>query len=128
MRTSPDRRRRRRGGRFARERTGWGGPKLIRFRRNRELMAREITTLVLWLTLSGMLLVLARRLWDVSRKHLADSEPLVQFALPALAILASIGSFWRARRNWAELQDIRREQAELVARLQDPEDVSNPSN
>lgn len=104
--------------RFGRDRTGHGGKRLIRFRRNRELIAREITTLILWTVIAVMLAMLGRTLWKVSQQHLADRETLVQLSLPGIALLAAVGSLLRARSSLRELQDIRSEQARLLADLQ----------
>lgn len=114
---------RRRNSRFAARRqrpTGSGGASLIRFRRNRELMARELIVLVLWGGLALLLGSLAGTLWRVAEVHLADRGRATQIALPLLAILAGIGCLWRARRALQEFLDIRREQAALTEKLRDP--------
>lgn len=114
---------RRRNSRFAARRqrpTGTGGSALIRFRRNRELMARELVVLALWGGLALLLGSLAGTLWRVAEVHLVDRGRATQLALPTLAILAGLGCLWRARRALREFLDIRREQAGLTERLRDP--------
>ena len=105
-------------GRYGRgQSSGHGGKKLIRFRRNRELMAREIVVTLLWLAIAGMLFVLTRSLWHVAQAHLSEHGPLAYYGLPALALIAALGCLWRARASWREFVDIRREQRELVEGL-----------
>ena len=110
---------------FARDRAGTGGKRLVRFRRNRELIAREITNIVLWASIAVMLMLLGRTLWKVSQQHLSERETLIQVALPGIALLAAVGAAWRARSSLRELQDIRSEQAQLMADLQSD---LNPQN
>ncbi len=98
-------------------RTGRGGRNAIRFRRNRELLAREITTLLLWSAIAVMLAILGKTLAEVARVHLADRAFAVRASLPGAAVIACAACTWRARRSLLEFLDIRREQTELVARL-----------
>lgn len=98
---------------------GEGGRELIRFRRNREALWREISTLVLWIGLTLMLLNLAGTLHRVSQAHLADRNLLIQALLPAFAVGAAVFCVVRARRNVIEILDIRREQSEVTARLRE---------
>jgi hypothetical protein len=100
-----------------------GNRDLIRFRRNRELMARESVGIVLWLALTGMMLALARTLHRVAQAHLADQESWIQLGLPALPILGAAGTLWRAVASLREWQDIRREQREVLARLRSDADA-----
>lgn len=87
---------------------------LIRFRRNRELMAREMVTLALWIVIAGMLALLARALGRVVDQHLAERELIVRVGLPALPLIAALGCLWRARAALREYADIRREQRQLL--------------
>lgn len=114
-------RRRRRGDRFqskfGRARTGWGGPKLIRYRRNRALMAKEITSFGLWCAIAVALLMLTRTLWRVGDVHFTSEQLAARLGLPAAALLACVGSLWRARRALREFLDIRQEQSQLTEDL-----------
>lgn len=96
---------------------GEAGRDLIRFRRNREALWREISMLALWTGLTLMLLDLGRTLHRVSQVHLAERGMLVQAILPLLAIAAAGFCVLRARHNVIEILDIRREQADVTARL-----------
>lgn len=125
MRSWTDSRRRRRPDIRERSRFGRGGKgnrDLIRFRRNRELLAREVTVLILWVAVAVMLLNLAGTLRNVSQTHLAERNALLRNSLPLLAILAAVGCAWRARLNWREVREIRAEQAEVKSRLVDRAD------
>ena len=111
---------------------GEGGRELIRFRRNREALWREITMLALWIGIAMMLLNLAGTLHRVSQVHLVERGVLVQALLPLLAVVAAAFCLVRGRRNVIEILDIRREQAEVTARLrslvagEDPDDDERP--
>jgi hypothetical protein len=121
-------RRRRRSDRFqaklSRNRTGWGGKKLIRFRRNRALLAKELTSAVLWLAIAISLVSLGRTLWRVGSVHFAEGHSIIRWSLPGLAAVACVASIVRARKSLLEFLDIRREQSALAAELreQPPED------
>lgn len=118
MRISTERRRRRRPrSRFERGSAASKGRDLIRFRRNRESLAREVTVLLLWGALVMLLVRLGQALWQVGQRHLVEQGTLVQLALPALAVAAAVFAIWRARGNWAEIRDIRREQRVLTDRM-----------
>jgi hypothetical protein len=107
-------------GRYGRgQSSGHGGKKLIRYRRNRELMAREFVTTLLWLAIAAMLFSLTRTLWHVAQAHLAQHGPLAYYGLPGLALCAAAGCLWRARRALHEFLDIRREQRQLVEAIQE---------
>ena len=95
-----------------------GNRDLHRFRRNREIAARERTTGLLWITIGLMLIPLGRTLWRVAQAHLADRMLLIQLCLPGAAVLALVFAFLRARSALAEYRDIRREQGEIMDRLQ----------
>jgi type VI protein secretion system component VasK len=109
---------------FAGSRTGWGGRKLIRYRRNRALMAREFTSFALWCAIAVSLVLLARTMWRVGTVHFTDQQTSLRLGLPAIAIVACLGSLWRARRALREFLDIRREQAQLTAELKAAVDES----
>lgn len=109
----PSTRERSRFGRGARQ----GNRDLIRFRRNRELLAREVTVFVLWIAVGAMLLNLADTLLAVSRTHLAERSAILRYILPALPLLATLGCVWRARLNFREIREIRAEQAGVRDRL-----------
>jgi hypothetical protein len=95
-----DSRRRRRPNTRERSRFGggarYGNRDLVRFRRNRELLAREITVLVLWIAVAVMLLNLAQTLREVSQTHLAERSALLRNLLPAVPALAVLFCGWRA--------------------------------
>jgi hypothetical protein len=94
-----------------------GNRDLIRFRRNRELMARESVGVALWIGLSAMMILLTRTMHRVAQTHLADQESWIRLGLPALPILGALGTLWRASASLREWLDIRREQREVLARL-----------
>jgi hypothetical protein len=96
---------------------GEGGRDLIRFRRNREALWREISTCVLWIGLTVMLVNLAGTLNRVAGVHLADRNVVVRAVLPLMALGAAGFCLLRARRNVFEIVDIRREQREITDRL-----------
>ena len=98
--------------------TGGGDRKLIRFRRNRELLLREATGLLLWLALTVMMFLLARSMHRVAQVHLADQERWLRLALPALPLAGSVVTLWRAGLSLREWLDIRSEQRALVRQLQ----------
>ena len=100
---------------------------IIRFRRNRELLVREVTVLILWIAVAVMLVNLAQTLVTVSRTHLAERSALLRNALPFVPVLAAIFCIWRARLNFREIREIRAEQAEVKARMTDPEEDEPPS-
>jgi hypothetical protein len=108
--------------------SGQGGKKLIRFRRNRELMAREIVVTALWFTIAAMLLSLSRTLWHVAQVHLSEHGPLAYYGLPGLALAAAAGCLWRARMSLHEFLDIRREQRRLVESIHEELDQMAPPN
>jgi len=109
----PSTRERSRFGRGARH----GNRDLIRFHRNRELLAREVTVLILWIAVGAMLLNLAQTLRAVSQTHLAERSVILRYLLPALPLLATMGCAWRARLNFREIREIRAEQSEVRDRL-----------
>lgn len=120
----PDSRGRSRFGRGAK-----GNRDLNRFRRNRELLARESTMLVLWVAVAVMLLNLAGTLHRVAIHQLAERAALIRYSLPTVAVLAALGSLWRARLNLREIQELRTEQAGVKNRLLDArsdEDLTLP--
>jgi hypothetical protein len=99
---------------------------IIRFRRNRELLVREITVLVLWIAVAVMLVNLAQVLVTVSRTHLAERSALLRNALPFVPVLAAIFCIWRARLNFREIREIRAEQAAVKERMTRPDDNEPP--
>jgi hypothetical protein len=103
-----------------------GNRDVIRFRRNRELLVREITVLVLWIAVSVMLVNLAQTLLAVSKTHLAERAALLRHSLPFVPVLAAIFCIWRARLNIREIREIRAEQAEVKARMTAPDDEDVP--
>jgi hypothetical protein len=118
MRNSIKRPRRRLASRFERGSSA-NSRDLIRFRRNRESLAREITVLILWAALVLLLFRLTGSLWTVAQRHLADRPPLLRMSLPAVSLLAIVFAIWRSRGNLGEIQDIRREQSQLGERLRE---------
>jgi hypothetical protein len=107
-------------GRFARgEEAGRGGRQLIRFRRNREILAREFVALLLWTGIAVMLMILARTFVRVADAHLSDAGIAAKLGLPMLPFAASIGSLWRARNAGIEWNEVRLEQKEIVASLKE---------
>ncbi len=101
----------------------------MRFRRNRELLAREVTTLILWIAVAVMLLNLAGTLRDVAGTHLAQRSALLRNSLPLLPLLAAVLCVWRARLNFTEIREIRAEQAEVkrrLAQVDDPDEDDRP--
>jgi len=94
-----------------------GNRSLARYRRNRQLLARESISAILWVAIAVMLVPLARSLWHVSRAHLSDQPLLWQAALPAVAAGAMVFCLLRARAGWREMRELRREQAELLRHL-----------
>lgn len=95
-----------------------GNRDIIRFRRNRELLVREVTVLILWIAVAVMLVNLAQVLVSVSRTHLAERSALLRHALPFVPVLAAIFCIWRARLNFREIREIRVEQEEVKERMQ----------
>ena len=129
MRSLTDSRRRRRPTVRERSRFGRGGKgnrDIIRFRRNREMIVREVTILVLWIAVAVMLIDLADTLVTVSRSHLAERNALLRNSLPLVPVLAAIFCIWRARLNIREIREIRAEQSEVKARMQSPVDDDDP--
>jgi hypothetical protein len=126
LRSLTDSRRRRRPSTRERSRFGRGASRgnrdLIRFHRNRELLAREVTVLVLWIAVAVMLVNLAQTLRAVSQIHLAERSAFLRNLLPALPAVAVLFCGWRARLNVVEIREIRVEQAEVRARLSTPPD------
>jgi len=94
-----------------------GNRQAARYRRNRQLLAQQITSTLLWVAIAVMLMPLGRSLWHVSRAHLSDRPLLWQAALPATAAGALVFCLLRARAGWRELRELRREQAELLRKL-----------
>jgi hypothetical protein len=94
-----------------------GNRDLIRFRRNRELMAREFLGMILWVALSVMMVMLARSIHRVAQAQLAEQEAWVRLVLPALPLIAALVTLWRGFAALREWLDIRREQRELLDRL-----------
>ena len=91
MRSLTDSRRRRRPSVRERSRFGRGGKTnrdVIRFRRNREMLVREITVLILWIAVAVMLVNLAQTLLAVSKTHLAERNALMRHSLPFVPVLA----------------------------------------
>ena len=131
MRSLTDSRRRRRPSVRERSRFGRaskGNRDAIRFRRNRELLVREVTVLILWIAVSVMLVNLAQTLVSVSRIHLAERSALLRNALPFIPVLAAVFCIWRARLNFVEIREIRAEQAEVKARLMAPDEDDPPAS
>jgi hypothetical protein len=118
-----DNRRRRRTS--ARERTRFGGSArpgnrdLIRYRRNRELLVREVTTLVLWIAVASMLVHLASTLRNVASVHLAERSVFIRHSLPLVALAGTVFCFWRARFNWREVREIQADQSATRQRLEE---------
>ena len=98
-----------------------GNRDLIRFRRNRELMAREFLGMVLWVALSVMMVMLARSIHRVAQAQLAEQEAWVRLVLPALPLIGALVTLWRGFVSLREWLDIRREQRELLDRLRSPD-------
>jgi hypothetical protein len=119
----PNTRERSRFGRGARP----GNRDLIRFRRNRELMAQEVTVLILWIAVGAMLLNLARTLHAVSQIHLAEHSAILRYVLPALPLLAMLGCAWRARQNIREITEIRADQTSVRDRMSAAADEEDSS-
>ncbi len=122
MRSWTDGGRRRRRPR-ARDRSRFGGTPgsgsrdSIRYRRNRELIAREVVTALLWVAVFLLLVRLTGVLW----RALPQMENLPSFLRPAIPLLTLVGGglcLLRARANWREMRDIRREQSGIRARLE----------
>lgn len=120
-RRSSRRRESRFGGLVQRAREAPGNRDLIRFRRNRELLAREFLGIVLWVALCAMLLYLAQSMQRVAAAHLAQRDLYLRLSLPLLPLLGAAGALWRAGLAFREWRDIRREQKELVQRLREAE-------
>jgi hypothetical protein len=95
-----------------------GNRLLQKYRRNRQILAREFTSLILWLALAFMMIPLGRSLWRVAAAHLADRSVFWRYGLPGLAALALIFCLLRARSGWREIREIRAEQREVLAKLQ----------
>ena len=95
-----------------------GNRDLSRFRRNREIMAREITTTVIWIAIGLMMIPLGRTLWRVAASHMSDRALALQLALPAIALIAGVLCLLRARANLREFREVRLEQREILERLQ----------
>lgn len=130
LRSWTDSRRRRRPPLRERSRFGRGNRgnrDVVRFRRNRELLAREITVLILWFAVAVMLLNLSRTLWVFSENQLAERSALLRNSLPLLPIVAAVFCVWRARTNLREIREIRAEQAEVKARLAAVQDDDDPA-
>lgn len=132
MRSWTERGRRRRPSLRERSRFGRGGRgnrDVARFRRNRELLAREITVLILWIAVGVMLLNLAQTMRAFSANQLGERSALLRHGLPLIPVLATVFCGWRARLNVREIRELRAEQAEVKARLAavgDEEDPANP--
>ena len=92
---------------------------LQKFRRNRQILAREFTSFLLWLALAFMMVPLGRSLWRVSVAHLSDRSIFWRYGLPGLAVLALVFCLSRARNGWREIQEIRAEQARILAKLRE---------
>lgn len=90
---------------------------MMRFRRNREILAREWATLLLWGAVLAMLVNFTRVLWLVAAKHLAEYPQLIRLSLPGLAVAAGVFCLFRARGNWREIREVRDEQAAIRDRL-----------
>jgi hypothetical protein len=119
MRISTRRPRRRKPSRFERGGGSAQSRDLIRFRRNRESLVREVTVLLLWAALVFLLARLTGSLWTVSQRHLAEQPAFLRASLPALALFGIGFAIWRSRGTWSEIVDIRREQADLSRRLRE---------
>lgn len=110
-------------------RAGRGNRDVIRFRRNRELLAREITVLVLWVAVAVMLLNLAATIRVFSENQLGERSAFLRYGLPLVPVLATVFCGWRARLNVREIRELRAEQAAVKARLaalQDEEEDPRP--
>lgn len=104
--------------RFRDGRAGSGNRLLQKYRRNRQILAREFTSLILWLALAFMMIPLGRSLWRVAAAHLSDRSIFWRYGLPGLAALALIFCLLRARSGWREIREIRAEQKDVLAKLQ----------
>jgi hypothetical protein len=104
-----------------------GNRALRKFRRNRQLIAKELTSTILWLALAFMMVPLGRSLWRVSVSHLAGSSALWRFGLPAVAALGLIFCLWRARIGWREFKELRQEQRQLLEVLRREDDDQAPA-
>lgn len=114
--------------RFADGGASTGNRDLARFRRNRQLLARESTSTLLWLAITVMLIPLGRSLWHVARAHLHDRPLVWQVAFPATAALAMMFCLLRARSGWREIIELRRDRVQLLHRLRSQiRDESSPS-
>jgi hypothetical protein len=130
LRSWTDSRRRRRPSLLERSRFGRGAHvnrDLIRFRRNRELLAREVTVLILWIAVAVMLLNLAQTMRVFSANQLGERSAILRYLLPSIPVLATVFCAWRARLNFREIREIRAEQTEVKARLAALEDEDDPS-
>ena len=131
MRSWTERGRRRRPSLRDRSRFGRGNKgnrDVVRFRRNRELLAREITVLILWIAVGVMLLNLAQTMRVFSANQLGERSAILRNGLPLIPVLATLFCGWRARLNVREIRELRAEQAEVKARLTAVEEEEGPEN
>jgi len=103
--------------RFHDGRAASGNRLLQKYSRNRQMLAREFTSLILWLALAFMMIPLGRSLWRVAAAHLADRSIFWRYGLPGLAALALIFCLLRARSGWREISELRAEQREILSKL-----------
>jgi len=103
--------------RFRDGRAASGNRLLQKYRRNRQILAREFTSLILWLALAFMMIPLGRSLWRVAAAHLSDRSIFWRYGLPGLAALALIFCLLRARSGWREIRELRTEQSEILSKL-----------
>lgn len=130
MRSWTDSRRRRRPPLRERSRFGRanrGNRDVVRFRRNRELLAREVTVLVLWIAVGVMLLNLAQTMRVFSQNQLAERSAILRHGLPLIPVLATVFCGWRARLNVREIRELRAEQAAVKSRLAKVDDEEDPA-
>lgn len=105
-----------------------GSRQIQRYRRNRQFLAKEFTTFLLWLAIAAMLVPMGRSLWRVAQAHLSERPLAVQLSLPAIAALAMVFCVLRARSSWRELRELRREQAVLLREMREEIEAPGPED
>jgi hypothetical protein len=91
---------------------------IVRFRRNRERMARSLASVFLWAVAAVMLVGLGKTLWRVAQTRLVDRSLPVRLMFPAAACLAIVFSLLRARAAYRDWRESRAEQRALTERLE----------